>query len=556
MSEIPNIVSFESLPEVKPSKQMVYSLDRDSFQILMNYLQVEHVPYYNGQGPHPTKSVEQISKKTGISIRTIRNYIYRLARNHNYNPYDAYKNINRAMTQRLEEKLLAQIENQYLIPGYYFNNKVLKVLALALWSQAPPEDRLKPTFTASSGWCRNFRKRHGYVWRRAKAARRPKETDKTKELCRKYLRKVTEIRHKLERENKLYLLNNMDETSWRLAYAGDLTWAKKGANSVHVNVNYNTKQTLTALVTVSAQMEKYPLMLLAKGKTEKCHQQFNGVTSNEEYVIDHSSNGWTTAPVMLRYLDFFKKKLLQKHPEAEGERIYLILDVYKAHTNEEVRKYADDNNIELIFIPAGKTDIYQPLDIQIFGALKGKARGYWYENYALTPAVQQTKSTAAQTLITCWAELNENVIDAGWKVYEELIQEEHNDDNVVDDYSDSCEETEALLTNAHEKLKQNTPNTLSEAIHDGEPSITINENEENNGVYQDILNEEDDLEEEEEEDMWETATNKEHASEDNEQVNEQASDGNEQINEQDNEQDNEQVKEQITKIKICETIDI
>ena len=490
-------ISFSSLPILqRPNQQLIRLLTREELQVLMDYLKQEHVPFYQDkQNASPSIPVQEISNYTQIKPRTIRNYIYRLSKDPEYNPYDNFHTMNRAMSDRLEEQLLLQIDTMYITPGFYFNNKTLKHLALALWEQAPPEDRLRPDFRASDGWCRRFRIRHGYVWRRARAARRPILTEKSKKIRKKYLRQVIIRREELEQQGKLHLLVNADETSWRLAYEGDLTWGKRGAKSVKLAVNYNLKKCLTAIATVSADQSdenygKLPLYLIAKGKTNRCHKQLEGFPQYR-YEIDHSPSGWTTIQVMARYLHWLRKYMNENY-HAENEKISLILDVYRAHTDKQIRSLADQLNIDLFFIPAGATDIYQPLDRNIFGALKGKARGNWYERYAKNPNAKFNLHSATETLLKCWSELNSATISEAWKIYEEMIQEEKDDDCVTDTVLESIEETEKNITESLRKMRQMKNGDQAESTDHQSNDEEINDDEEEEVAEEEEIDDDDD----------------------------------------------------------------
>ena len=54
--------------------------------------------------------------------------------------------------------------------------------------------------------------------------------------------------------------------------------------------------------------------------------------------------------------------------------IALVLDVYSAQKTEKVINQANNMDIELLFVPAGGTLQYQPLDRKIFGEIKSRAR--------------------------------------------------------------------------------------------------------------------------------------------------------------------------------------
>jgi hypothetical protein len=55
--------------------------------------------------------------------------------------------------------------------------------------------------------------------------------------------------------------------------SGDETVAERGAESVHHYVSGDAKAGFTFLTTISAAGRKFPLILLAKGKTTRCHKQ-------------------------------------------------------------------------------------------------------------------------------------------------------------------------------------------------------------------------------------------------------------------------------------------
>ena len=108
---------------------------------------------------------------------------------------------------------------------------------------------------------------------------------------------------------------------------------------------------------------------------------------------------------MSRYISFFRETMNNQFNINNNQKLYLILDVYKSHRSEMIIKQCKDLNIELIFIPAGFTDLYQPLDIKVFGGLKAKARSYWYQHFVHMPHTKFTKSLAVKILFNFWNEL-------------------------------------------------------------------------------------------------------------------------------------------------------
>jgi len=415
------------------------------------------------------RNIPILSVKTGISQRTLYNYIRQLELDPDYNPSDHFNNINRAMSDTLEYELLMEIERSYITPGYYFNNRVLKMLALARWDRAIPEDRLLPTFKASNKWCRNFRRRHNYVWRKARVARMVKITPQKQKQIEEFVQKIEDLSFSLTANDQLDLLVNMDETSWKMCYTGEMTWAKKGSPSVKIHIDQNSRMCLTTLAAVSATGYKLPLYVLAKGKTAKCEEkQVRGI-EGFDYQTDHSPSGWSTSDVMVRYLSWLREQMNARF-NASDKTIHLVLDMYRSHTCDLVKDTAASHNIQLHFVPAGCTDSLQPLDISVFGALKAKARGYWYQNYSIKPSSKFTKISAVNTLLTCWDQLSEQVTRSAWKQYQNLLSVEKRNDDVLRDIPvGSMDDTREKIIQSIEEKKIQDPDEIKRILDEGAP---------------------------------------------------------------------------------------
>jgi hypothetical protein len=84
--------------------------------------------------------------------------------------------------------------------------------------------------------------------------------------------------------------------------AGDEVVPATGAESVHQSVGDHTKADFTFFAMTKAEGEKLPLILIAKGKTNRCHAEFRG---RQAYDVEiwHSPSEWPTETFMLQYLD-------------------------------------------------------------------------------------------------------------------------------------------------------------------------------------------------------------------------------------------------------------
>jgi hypothetical protein len=67
---------------------------------------------------------------------------------------------------------------------------------------------------------------------------------------------------------------NLDESHWDLVMAGDEVIAQKGAESVQNYVDGDATADFLFSATIIAEDDRLPLILIAKGKSNRCHKQF------------------------------------------------------------------------------------------------------------------------------------------------------------------------------------------------------------------------------------------------------------------------------------------
>jgi hypothetical protein len=75
-------------------------------------------------------------------------------------------------------------------------------------------------------------------------------------------------------------------------------------------------------------------------------------------------------------------------------------------------------NIELHSIPAGMTDVLQPLDRSVFGALKGHARRLFRLRVRDNPMLHCTKLDAAQEMMSACELVSATALAAGCEIDE------------------------------------------------------------------------------------------------------------------------------------------
>ena len=165
------------------------------------------------------------------------------------------------------------------------------------------------------------------------------------------------------------IILNADESHWKVLMPPKRSIAFTGQDSVKLDIDGDRKAGFTILATISSDGDKYPLVMIARGKTKACHKQL-GVHPKHEYKVVNTDSGWISETVFIEYLTWI-------HSIVRKEKIYLVMDQYGAHFGPSADAKAKSLNIKLIPVPKGGTSIYQPLDRGIFGIMKrmGKPNG-------------------------------------------------------------------------------------------------------------------------------------------------------------------------------------
>lgn len=406
--------------------------------------------------------LEELAQIYDIKLGTLKEWHYKLKKNPQWFP--EHSKVSYVFSPEEEGKIVEII--QFIIDQqqYPITNEFIRQIMLAYYYSIKEPDMKRP-FSASNKYIRRFKNKHGFSRRRLHYKRRPTATD---EEIQSFLNIIGRI-FKIAKHDHIV---NVDETMWRCVQSNLTTWSKKGSDGVVIYTGTNDKDCFTALASVTAEGEKLPLILIAEGASEKSESSWFGENRNiekksddeeeeeheiemisnpgfkitksrfndEEYIkpesyTDHSIKGWTTRSTWKRYLYAlrykFIKPLKNTHFYDVKNRIFLIADSYSVHNCEECIEYARALNIQIIQIPSGTTDLFQPLDKKVFGVLKAKARSFI--NQILCKDIMQlydsdtgefkdeipppriiTKKDATAILEKCWESLKKETILSAW----------------------------------------------------------------------------------------------------------------------------------------------
>jgi hypothetical protein len=371
-------------------------------RVLLEYVSYKAVPW-----------AEVMRRLEGYPKGTLKGCFFHLKANPSYFPDPkAYGAKNRKLSLEQEDEVWKIIKREFLDLRYLFTDEAYIKIAQEVYHKGhiEEEDEEEMNFKASRHWVRDFRLKHMVSLRTSHLQRRA-VTDK--ESAKAFLWRLR------EEFNKGFpsLIVNCDETNWPVVWSNMKHWVlSEGVRSEHQNTKVQTdadmKSSFTAMGTITADGKALPLFMLARGLTERCEKQITPIDSNQ---VTHSPNGWVTVEVMEEYFEFLRVSIEIEQHVNERHRILLVLDLYPSHREEELRAKAEEQRIELLFIPPGMTDCLQPLDAKIFGQLKSAGSSKWVEDYLFDPLQHFGKAKASVILQKCWSELKtENIIDA-WK---------------------------------------------------------------------------------------------------------------------------------------------
>ena len=344
-----------------------------------------------------------------IPSSTVRTWKSKIEKDPDYDIRKGYKRNRRSIfTEEEEEALADYIRTNIIKPGQFFTDQDFRTIAMTAFLEKYQDAEETPQFNCSNGFIYSFKKRHGFSSRRAHIKRRPAVSEDGIKQWKERIKKL------LREQPKDHIIN-VDETAWFFYPKGLLTWANKGSSDISIQIGGNDKENITALCAITATGTRLPMMLIAAGKTQ--HVEESQLGDVHPHWTAHSENGWTTEDTFMQYLDHIAQYF-------NNEPVHMILDVYAAHRTESVKQFAEALNITLYFIPPGCTDLVQPLDVKVFGALKATAKFYFRQRYQGVASPKVTSKEAVENLIRAWESLSHHLTEEAWNIYEEENPEE------------------------------------------------------------------------------------------------------------------------------------
>ena len=154
-----------------------------------------------------------------------------------------------------------------------------------------------------------------------------------------------------------------------------------------------------------------------------------------------------TEDLTLRYIEWLH------YSYAYGQSFALLWDVYATHRTPLIKQYAQAHNIPLLFIPAGQTGEYQPLDFRIFGSLKARAKSEFDHNNVITQEGNEQVINlpfAVELVLKCWEKISPKEIINAWSALDKDLPTNIDPEFINSVETDEIEEEEEMMENEEE----------------------------------------------------------------------------------------------------------
>lgn len=347
--------------------------------------------------------LQAISAETRIPTNTLKSWRKKLRKDPSYRPHYGLPGRSKVLNPEIEREIYDVIHDQYIREHRYCPRCGLAEIARRVVG-----DRV-PNFRAGHSWVKGFLKRWGLSARSPHVRRRSAPAD---EVVARFLAEFELALSQFPRR----LIFNMDESAWRIVNGRLKTIARKGDDEVIVDSKASMKETLTVIATIDADGGKYPIWVIAKGKTAKCEEKFRNDIRLRHFIragkliVGHSEKGWATADLMKGYLKWLDREVTEERLK------YLLWDLHSSHRDEAVKSCARQLNTHLSFIPAGQTAMWQPLDRRIFGHVKMVCHAS-FERMMLDHGLDQVDIIdAIVILLNTWSEVPASAIKESWEI--------------------------------------------------------------------------------------------------------------------------------------------
>jgi len=192
-------------------------------------------------------------------------------------------------------------------------------------------------FTASNGWLDKFMRRH-QLSLRSRTSLSQKLPGDLEEKVTSFQKFIKDQRVDDEYEDEFIV--NMDETPVFFDLVPNKTVDMQGNKSVIVRTSGGDKRHVTVMLAVSASGKVLPTFVIFKGK-----RPLKDIKAPSDVIVPVQEKAWVDESIMLKWVDDSLRAYTNRN------RTLLVMDSFRCHLMESVKKRLRKANAELAVIP-------------------------------------------------------------------------------------------------------------------------------------------------------------------------------------------------------------
>jgi len=351
------------------------------------------------------KCIIKIVKKYNISRTTFLRR-YNLWKNELLEEQEKRGGHNKIFTDEEEKELYEYITKVFIDCNIRFNDEQLQLLAIQKYNMLRKERdinyEIDEAFSLSNGWIYDFKKRWNLSSLKNKVNRKAIKVDPNELVI--FLDECKKANDEIDKN----FIFNLDETFWRICDTSGKLIGHTNSDSRKLDVNINPKSGFTVILIVSAVGKFLKPIIIIKGKTKRTLDKISNINNNH-INKKYSGSGWINISIMTDILKHINKL-------TKGKPAVLILDKYAVHTDDLIQQSALQLNIQLIYVPAGKTATNQPLDVNINGPLKSLGKHFINKIITKDPFEKYTLENSINALIDSKNKISKKTIIDAFKI--------------------------------------------------------------------------------------------------------------------------------------------
>ena len=228
-------------------------------------------------------------------------------------------------------------------------------------------------------WAHSLLKRMKFVQRKATTAKSKQTAANFTDLKEAFFADVVATVTMEEIPPELIL--NRDQTGIKIVPSATWTMTRQGEKRVEM-IGVNDKRQITAVFCGTMLGDFLPVQLIYKGKTSRCHSQFEFPLG---WHITHSPKHWSTEQTMLQYVEQIVVPYVEQVQARIGnEKALVVMDNFKGQITESINSLLDMHDIHVCLLPPNTTDRLQPMDI----AVNKPAKDYLKAQFVLKQGIE------------------------------------------------------------------------------------------------------------------------------------------------------------------------